>query len=92
MPKIRVEHPHSMDVAEVRRRMDQALEDLKNRHDLKVTWEGDRRAKLKRTGVEGFAEIKDNSVIVDLDLSFVLSPLKSKIESRLKEKLAQNLE
>ena len=91
MPRIRVEHPHSMGVAEVRRKMEEALDDLVKRHDLKVTWEGERRAKLKRTGVEGYAEISDNAVVVDLDLSFVLSPLKSKIETRLREKLAENL-
>ena len=91
MPKIHVEHPHNLDVAEVHTRMDEVLMDLVQRYDLSVDWQDERRVKMKRTGVTGTAEIKDTAVVVDLDLSFVLSPMKSKIETRLKEKMADKL-
>ena len=91
MPKVHVEHSHSMEVAEVRKRMEEVIQDLVQKYELKVDWASDRKVNMKRTGVKGYAEITDNAVIVDLDLSFVLSPMKSKIETRLKEKMASTL-
>lgn len=91
MPKIFVEHPHNMEIDKVREKVDNALQSLAEKYDIKVTWENEREVSLKRSGLKGRAEIKDKSVLVDLDLSFVLSPLKGKIESRLKEKLEQEL-
>ncbi len=91
MPKIFVEHPHNMEIDKVREKMDNALQSLAEKYDINVTWKNEREVTLKRTGLKGMAEVKDSSVLVDLDLSFVLSPVKGKIESRLKEKLKEEL-
>jgi putative polyhydroxyalkanoate system protein len=91
MPRIKIEHPHSMDLQVVREKMEKSLNSLAAKHDITVTWKDDKHVDLKRSGLKGTAEIREKSVCVDLDLSFVLSPLKGKIEQRLREKLTQEL-
>ena len=91
MPKIHIEHPHSLETADVHKKMDEALKGLAAKHDIKITWKDERNVNLKSSGLKGNAEIKDSSVVVDLDLSFVLAPLKGKIEERLRSKLAKEL-
>lgn len=91
MPKINVKQAHKLDVAEVRRRMDEVLQDLVSRYGLSTEWKGDRKVEISRTGVKGTAEITEQAVEVNLDLSFVLSPMKTKIESSLREKMASKL-
>jgi putative polyhydroxyalkanoate system protein len=91
MPKIHLEHPHSLELSEVRKRMERSLEELSSKYDVKTTWKDDRNVDLKRSGLKGFAKIEDDSVVVELDLSFVLAPMKGKIEQRLKDKLAKEL-
>ena len=91
MPKIHVEQPHSMEISEVHKKMDSTLKGLAEKYDIDINWKNDREVSLKRRGLKGSAEIQDNRVTVDLDLSFVLAPMKGKIESRLKEKLEKEL-
>lgn len=91
MPKIHVEQPHSMEISEVHEKMDCTLKGLAEKYDIDINWKNDREVTLKRSGLKGSAEIQDKRVTVDLNLSFVLAPMKGKIESRLKEKLQKEL-
>jgi putative polyhydroxyalkanoate system protein len=91
MPKIHVEQSHSMEISEVHNKMDSTLKGLAEKYDIDINWKNDREVSLKRRGLKGSAEIQDKRVTVDLDLSFVLAPMKGKIESRLKEKLEKEL-
>jgi putative polyhydroxyalkanoate system protein len=91
MPKLNIEHPHSLPVDEVHKRL-QALSDrLSQKYGIEATWVSAREANIKRTGASGKITVEDTKVRVFLDLSFALSPLKGKVEERIKRELAESL-
>ena len=62
-------------------------EKLQSKYQAKTSWEGDKTMNVKGPGVEGKLLIGDNKVDVNLDLGFLLSPMKGKIEEALTKEL-----
>ncbi len=92
MPKVRIEHAHSLPLPEVRQRLQGLADKLSEKYGIEAKWISEREADVKRTGVTGKILIAEDKVTVALDLSFVLSPLKEKVETRVREQLAKSLE
>lgn len=87
MPRIEVSRSHTLDIQEARQRADRIGKELAQKYGLECSWNGDRRLAFRRTGVQGEVQLKDGSVTVQVDLSFVLSPLRTKVEQALREGL-----
>jgi putative polyhydroxyalkanoate system protein len=87
MPKMTIEQPHKLPADEARKLLDTLSKDLSDKYGLSSRWLTDTEAKVERTGATGSIRIEVQRVIVDLDLSFALTPLKGKIESRIREEL-----
>jgi putative polyhydroxyalkanoate system protein len=87
MAKLNIEQAHSLPVDEVKKRLQSLADRLSEKYGISAKWTSDREAEVKRTGVTGKISCTDNKVTVFLDLSFVLSPLKDKIENRVKTEL-----
>lgn len=87
MPKINVTHPHTVPAAEARQKLERLGQDLSDKYGLTSRWISDTVAEVKRTGVTGTIKIEAQRVLVDLDLSFALSPIKGTVETRIKDEL-----
>jgi len=91
MPKLEIQQSHSLPLDEVKLRLQKLQDELAAKYGVSAGWVSDREAEVKRTGVTGKITCDESQVRIVLDLSFALTPLKSKIENRIKEKLAAAL-
>ena len=87
MAKLNIEQAHALPVDEVKQRLQALADRLSEKYGIAARWTSDREAEIKRTGVSGKITCNDSKVTVFLDLSFVLNPLKEKIETRVKKEL-----
>jgi len=87
MPKLSIQHPHKLPAAEARKKLEKLSADLSDKYGLKSHWTSDTEARVERTGATGHIRIQPEAVVVDLDLSFALSPLKGTIETRVRDEL-----
>ncbi|NMB73677.1 MAG: hypothetical protein GYA21_00950 [Myxococcales bacterium] len=88
MPKINMQKTHSLTTDQAREKVNQLAASLKDKYGLSGSWAGN-RYEFKRTGVTGFVKLEEKKVSVEVDLSFVLSPLKGKVEEAVRQKLDQ---
>ncbi|WAS93221.1 polyhydroxyalkanoic acid system family protein [Nannocystis punicea] len=87
MPKINLSRNHSLEPAVIKERISTLGAKLQEKYQAKTSWADDRTLNVKGTGVEGKLVISDNKVDVNLDLGFMLTPLKGKIEETLGKEL-----
>ena len=87
MAKLNIEQAHSLPVDEVKKRLQTLADRLSEKYGISAKWVSEREAEIKRTGVSGKFTCSDSLVTVFLDLSFMLNPLKEKIENRVKTEL-----
>lgn len=91
MPKLNIEQAHTLPLDEVKKRLQELADRLSAKYGIDARWVSDREASVKRTGVSGKITCSETKVTVFLDLSFVLSPLKDKVENRIREELRKSL-
>jgi putative polyhydroxyalkanoate system protein len=87
MAKLNIEQAHALPVDEVKKRLEALANRLSEKYGIAARWTSDREAEVKRTGVTGKITCSESKVTVFLDLSFVLNPLKERIENRVKSEL-----
>ena len=87
MAKLQISQPHNCTAEEARQRIDKLSKDLGDKYGLTSKWQSDTEAKVERTGAKGSIKVAANQILVELDLSFAMSPLKGTIEKRIKEEL-----
>jgi putative polyhydroxyalkanoate system protein len=87
MPKINLSRNHSLEPAVIKDRISKLGDKLQEKYQAKTSWADDRTLNVKGTGVEGKLVISANKVDVNLDLGFMLTPLKGKIEETLGKEL-----
>jgi putative polyhydroxyalkanoate system protein len=90
MPKVIVTKSHGMSVADAQKKVDTFAQGIKQKYGITGQWNGD-RYNFKRTGASGFVRVTDSKITVEVDLSLMLSPLKSKVEERLRQTLDKEL-
>jgi putative polyhydroxyalkanoate system protein len=87
MPKISISRNHSLTPAVIKQRLVDLGEKLQAKYQAKTSWDGEKTMNVKGPGVEGKLTIADSKVDVNLDLGFLLSPMKGKIEEALTKEL-----
>ena len=87
MPKISISRNHSLSPAVIKQRISDLATKLQDKYQAKTSWDGDKSLNVKGPGVEGKLHIHDTKVDVNLDLGFLLSPMKGKIEEALTHEL-----
>jgi putative polyhydroxyalkanoate system protein len=87
MPKISISKPHSLTPAVIKQRLDALGAKLTEKYQAKTSWEDDKSMKVKGPGVEGKLTIAADKVDVNLDLGFLLTPMKGKIEEAITKEL-----
>jgi putative polyhydroxyalkanoate system protein len=91
MPKLTIEQAHALPLDEVKKRLQALADRLSAKYGIEARWVSDREAAVKRTGVSGKITCTDSKVTVFLDLNFALTPLKGKVENRVKQELVAAL-
>ncbi len=91
MPKLTIEQAHALPLDEVKKRLQALADRLSAKYGIDAKWVSDREASVKRTGVTGKITCSESKVSVFLDLSFVLSPLKDRVENRVRQELQNTL-
>ena len=85
MPKVEVRCPHRMPADEARHCVERLSKDLREKFALQHRWVSHTECQVERTGISGAIKIEPDQVVAFLDLSFALSPMKGKIEARIKD-------
>jgi putative polyhydroxyalkanoate system protein len=91
MAKLNIEHTHALPIDEVKKRLQALADKLAEKYGISARWISEVEAEVKRTGVTGKITCNASKVTVFLDLSFMLTPLKEKIENRVKKELETSL-
>jgi putative polyhydroxyalkanoate system protein len=87
MPKLAISQPHRVGAEEARRRIDGLARELGDKYGLTSRWTSDTVAEVTGSGATGQITVEPEQVDVTLDLPFVLSPMKGRIESRIRDEL-----
>jgi putative polyhydroxyalkanoate system protein len=95
MSTIDVRCEHALPKEEARKRAEELAQSMKQRFDLEWHWQGDRilfeapRGAAK--GTRGSVDVSEKEVRVQIDLPLFLRVMKTKVESKVHEKLAKVL-
>ncbi|GMV39369.1 MAG: hypothetical protein AMXMBFR64_10850 [Myxococcales bacterium] len=91
MPKVNVKKRHAVPLDDAKVRVKALVDDFVKEYSSvvkSVTWSPDgTSASAKGTGFEGAFRVDGSQVTVDVDLSFLLSPIKGKVEATLHKRL-----
>ena len=87
MPKLNITQSHTGTAEEAKTKLDTLAKELSDKYGLTSKWTSDTEAKVERTGATGTITIEPKQVNVFLDLSFALTPIKGKVEEKIKEEL-----
>jgi putative polyhydroxyalkanoate system protein len=87
MPKISISRNHSLSSTVIKQRLVDLGEKLQAKYQAKTSWDGDKTMNVKGPGVDGKLTLSEGKVDVNLDLGFLLSPMKGKIEEALTKEL-----
>ncbi|MSP59270.1 MAG: hypothetical protein EXR72_02830 [Myxococcales bacterium] len=91
MPKLTIEKKHALPADVVRQRLDALNARLAEKYGIAAVWKSSTEATFKRTGASGTISCRDDRVVIHLDLSFVLSGLRERIENRIRRELESAL-
>jgi putative polyhydroxyalkanoate system protein len=91
MPKLTIEQSHSLPQTLVRTRLEALNAKLSEKYGIDAHWKSDTEATIKRTGASGSIKCEATRVVVVIDLSFALTPIKGKVEARIRDELAKAL-
>ncbi len=86
MPSISVTRHHNLDHKRAKTAAEKIARDLKKRFELEYAWDGDHIA-FERPGLSGTLKVGKTDVRLDVELSFLLLPLKGPIERAIDKEL-----
>ncbi len=89
MAKIQIERAHTMQISDVKGKVDGMMDKMKSM-GVDATWQGD-DLQLNGRGVKGTVKVGADRVVVNLDLSMPASLMKGKIEEKIRQGLDKNL-
>jgi putative polyhydroxyalkanoate system protein len=87
MPKINLSQRHSMDPVVLREKVRAVEGKIREKYGAATEWIDERTVTVAGPGVRGTMVVRDESVDIDLDLGFMLSPFRGKIEEGLAREL-----
>ena len=86
MSKITIKRRHGLDHKKAKSAAEKIARDLKSRFDLDYAWDGDHIA-FERPGLSGTLQVGKAELRLDVELSFLLTPLKGPIEQAIHREL-----
>jgi putative polyhydroxyalkanoate system protein len=89
VPRFEITQSFDVNAEEARRRLEQLNSDLQERYGIEPLWVSPTEVEIKRSGASGTLRIERDLIRVNVNLSFVLTPLRGEIESRIRHELAE---
>jgi putative polyhydroxyalkanoate system protein len=86
MPTIAIKRRHKLEPKKAKAAAQKVIKDLSARYQLACSWDGD-QVEFERPGVSGHMHLRKNEVLLDVKLSFLMTPLKGPIERAINEEL-----
>ena len=86
MASISIRRRHGLDHAKAKAAAQKIARDLDQRFDLKHEWDGD-RVSFARPGLSGDMHVGKSELRLDVELSFLLLPLKGALEQAIHREL-----
>ncbi len=86
MPTISIHRRHTLSHAKAKAAAEEIARDLNKRFDLAYEWDRD-DVSFERPGLSGNMHVGKNVVRLDVQLSFLLTPLKGPIEREIHKQL-----
>lgn len=86
MPTIAIQRRHKLDPKEAKAAAQKIAKDLSARYQLVCSWQGD-DVSFTRPGVSGCIHVGEAEVRLDVQLSFLMTPLKGPIEQAIGKEL-----
>jgi len=86
MPTISIKRTHALDHKKAHAAAKKIAKDLNKRFDLVCEWDGDDVA-FERPGVSGVMRVGRTDVVLEVKLSFLMTPLKGSIEQAIRQEL-----
>ena len=86
MPAISIRRRHKLDPKKAKAAAQKVVKDLSARYQLACSWDGD-QVQFERPGVSGRMHLGKSEIVLDVQLSFLMTPLKSPIERAINEEL-----
>lgn len=86
MPSISIAKKHAMSHQQAKEVAQRIADDLKQRFELAYAWQGDDVA-FERPGVSGRMHVGKDDISLNVQLGFLLSPLKPAIEREIHAQL-----
>ncbi|MDH3219362.1 MAG: polyhydroxyalkanoic acid system family protein [Gammaproteobacteria bacterium] len=90
MATIRIIRQHNLDHKIARSEIQKLADRLARELSAECSWQGD-RLEFRRSGADGFIELAEGQLVVEIKLGFLLIPLKSNIESTIHSYLDRNI-
>lgn len=90
MATINLQRQHTLGKQAARNSAEAIAQQLKNELQASYTWKGD-HLEFSCPGASGCIRVSDSKVEVEVDLSFLLRPLKGKIEREIEQQLQKLL-
>jgi putative polyhydroxyalkanoate system protein len=86
MPSISIKRRHKLDAKRARTAAQKIAKDLNKRYGLICQWDGD-EVTFDGVGVSGNMQVGKSQIKLDVQLSFLLAPLKGPIEREINKQL-----
>jgi putative polyhydroxyalkanoate system protein len=86
MPSISIKRRHKLDAKHARSAAQKIAKDLNKRYGLICQWDGD-EVTFDGVGVSGNMQVGKSQIKLDVQLSFLLAPLKGPIEREINKQL-----
>jgi len=81
---------HGLPRAELRAQVESLADEIQQKLQARCRWDGD-TAHFSRTGASGTIKLDDERIAIEITLGLALSPLKSRVEKTVNERLDQML-
>ncbi len=91
MPSIDIHHAHSQPLPETRAALERVVEKIHERLDVASAWRDTDTLEFSRPGVEGRIVLQEGQVRVQVELGWLLSPLKGMVEGEILRVLQREL-
>jgi putative polyhydroxyalkanoate system protein len=86
MPTISIQRRHKLDHRKAKAAAQKIAKDLHQRFDLQCTWDGD-HVSFQRPGLSGSMRVGKKAIELEVQLSFLMTPLKGPIEHAIRNEL-----
>jgi putative polyhydroxyalkanoate system protein len=89
MPRIHIARQHSLSQSKAKSAVSKLAANISQKFAIQTQWQGE-TLQFERSGVSGEIALQPGRIDIQADLSFLLTPLKSRIEAEIENSLNEH--